>query len=323
MTDGSTADVALVRRFNRTVTERIGVLQDEYLDRGRPLGASRLLWEIGAAGADTRTLRARLGLDSGYLSRLLRRLEGDGLVTTVAHPDDQRVRLVRLTAAGRRERSVLDERSDALARSLLDPLDGARRTRLLDAMAEVSRLLTAASVEVAVEDPGTPDARRCIDAYYAELARRFDGGFDPGATTQVDLERLVDPHGLLVLARLHGDAVGCGALVLHGRRPAEIKRVWVDDAARGLGVGRRLLDELEAQASARGARTVRLDTNRALVEAIAMYRSAGYREIPAFNAEPYAHHWFEKRLPPAVSSPSTRAGASRRRPAGPPSRPRT
>jgi ribosomal protein S18 acetylase RimI-like enzyme len=78
--------------------------------------------------------------------------------------------------------------------------------------------------------------------------------------------------------------------------PTELKRMWVDPTARGLGVGRRLLNELESRAAASGSDVVRLDTNETLTEAIAMYRSAGYREIDAFNDEPYAHRWFEKRL---------------------------
>jgi ribosomal protein S18 acetylase RimI-like enzyme len=76
----------------------------------------------------------------------------------------------------------------------------------------------------------------------------------------------------------------------------DIKRMWVDDAARGLGLGRRLLADLESRAARAGARTARLETNRTLVEAIALYRSVGYREVPAFNDEPFADHWFEKGL---------------------------
>jgi ribosomal protein S18 acetylase RimI-like enzyme len=72
--------------------------------------------------------------------------------------------------------------------------------------------------------------------------------------------------------------------------------MWVAPTARGLGLGRRLLDDLEAHAAARGVRTLRLETNRALGEAIGLYRSAGYREVAAFSEEPYAHHWFEKAL---------------------------
>ena len=107
---------------------------------------------------------------------------------------------------------------------------------------------------------------------------------------------MTPPAGLLVLARLRHEAVGCGALKFHEGQPAELKRMWVSSAVRGLGVGRRLLSELETQARAAGATIVRLETNRALTQAISLYRQSGYREVPAFNDEPYAHHWFEKRL---------------------------
>lgn len=98
------------------------------------------------------------------------------------------------------------------------------------------------------------------------------------------------------LARLHGEPVGCGALKFHGTEPAELKRMWVANRARGLGLGRRLLAELEDQARRHGATVVRLETNHALTEAITLYRSAGYAEVSAFSDEQYAHHWFEKRL---------------------------
>ena len=290
--------VGAVRSFNRTVTMRIGALDDAYLARDRPLGASRLLWELDAAGLELRELRARLDLDSGYLSRLLRRLEADGLVVVDPDVDDGRVRRVRLTAAGRAERAVLDRLSDDLAWSLLEPLDDRRRTELVRAMVTVERLLRAGSVTVDVEDPASADALACLRSYYAELDARFDLGFDVAQSISAAPDELREPAGSFLVARLHGEPVGCGALKLHGRRPAEIKRMWVSSAARGLGVGRRLLAELEGRAGAHGVRTVRLETNRYLVEAIALYRSAGYREVAAFNAEPYADHWFEKRLPP-------------------------
>jgi DNA-binding MarR family transcriptional regulator/GNAT superfamily N-acetyltransferase len=292
--------VETVRRFNRTVTQRVGALRSDYLARARPLGASRVLWEIGTpgeAGRDVRTLREQLDLDSGYLSRVLRSLERAGLVEVRADRADRRVRRAYLTGRGEAERSVLDHDSDALAWSVLEPLPVEQRDRLLDAMRTVDRLLTAGQVELAVEDPNTPDARYCLDAYYAELDRRFDGGFDPGTSLPADVPEFTAPAGLLVMARLHGVAVGCGGLKLHGRAPAEVKRVWVADEVRGMGVGRRLLARLEQEAYARGARRTRLDTNRSLTEAIALYRSTGYVEVPAFNREPYAHHWFEKALP--------------------------
>ena len=100
----------------------------------------------------------------------------------------------------------------------------------------------------------------------------------------------------MIVAHLRETPVACGALKLHADVPAELKRMWVAPSARGLGVGARLLRELEQQARSAGVRVLRLETNRALKEAIALYRTSGYREVAPFNAEPYAHHWFEKRL---------------------------
>ena len=287
---------ARVRSFNRTVTQRVGALSDHYLARARPLGASRVLWEIGPGGTDARALRARLDLDSGYLSRLLRGLQDEGLIQVVPAEGDHRVRTAVLTDAGRAERAELDRLSDDLAAALLAPLNDRQRDQLAAAMGTVERLLTAGLVTFAVTDPASPEARACMAAYFAELGERFDGGFDPGASLPATDADLVEPSGLLLLARLHGEPAGCGALKFHGTEPAELKRMWVANRARGLGLGRRLLAELETQARCRGATVVRLETNQALTEAITLYRSAGYAEVSAFSDEQYAHHWFEKQL---------------------------
>ena len=286
-----------VRRFNRTVTQRTGALDDAFLSRDRPLGQARLLWEIGPDGSDVRRLRARLDLDSGYLSRMLRSLQGDGLVVVEPSRADARVRTARLTGDGLAERAELDRRSDRAAAALLEPLSAPQRDRLIAAMAEVERLLAASAVQVTEADPRHPDARRAVRAYVTELAQRFDGGFDPALSISASDEEMSPPAGLFLIATLHGEPAGCGALKFHPGAPTEIKRMWVAPEARGLGLGRRLLAELEARAAARGARTLRLETNRALAEAISLYRSAGYREVAAFNDEPYAHYWFEKTLP--------------------------
>jgi len=285
-----------VRTFNRVVTQRIGALSDEYLARSRPLGASRVLWEIGDGGADVRAIRARLDLDSGYLSRLLRGLQDEGLVRVQPARDDHRVRAVRLTEAGRTERAELDQRSDELAWSLLAPLNDRQRARLADAMATVEQLLTAGLVQIGIEDPASSAARFCLQSYFAELGSRFEDGFDPDASIPAEAADLTEPAGLFLLARIRGEPAGCGALKYHGTGPAELKRMWVADSARGLGVGRRILAELEQHARQRGATVLRLETSRHLTEAIRLYRSAGYAEVPAFNDEPYAHHWFEKNL---------------------------
>jgi DNA-binding MarR family transcriptional regulator/GNAT superfamily N-acetyltransferase len=289
-----TDQVRRVRRFNRAVTQRIGALNDHFLDRRRPLGEARLLWEIGGDGAELRALRQRLALDSGYVSRLLRSLERQGLVKAQAAAGDGRVRRVSLTAKGRREVTELDRRADAFARSLLAPLSVAQQGRLIAAMSEVERLMRASAVEIAAADPGSADAHWCLAEYFRELGGRFDAGFDPAKSISADADELTPPAGIFVLARLAGQPIGCGALKVKPRRIGEVKRMWVDAAARGLGVGRRLLETLEAEARNFGLRTLRLETNRSLVEAQALYRRTGYREVAPFNDEPYAHHWFEK-----------------------------
>jgi DNA-binding MarR family transcriptional regulator/GNAT superfamily N-acetyltransferase len=289
--------VAAVRRFNRTVTQRVGALNDRFLARDRPLAAARLLWEIGPEGSEVRALRTRLDLDSGHASRLLRSLESDGLVTVRAGAADGRVRTAYLTDAGLAERALIDERSDDLVRSLLAPLSRRQQDRLVAAMQDVERLLTAASVTIQSVDPAHPDARAGIRAYVAELDRRFPEGFDPRAGVSAEPHELRPPAGEFLVTSLHSEPVGCGGVRHHRDEGwSEIKRVWVADSLRGIGVGRRLLGVLERRAAAAGAGVVRLDTHRSLTEAATLYRSAGYREIAAYNDNPYAHHWFAKNL---------------------------
>ena len=289
-------DVQGVRRFNREVAERIGALTDEFLGRGRPMGEARILWEVGAEGTDVRALRARLGLDSGYTSRVLRSLERQRLITMGPSPDDGRVRRAVLTETGLVERAELDRRSDDVALSILEPLSAGQRARLLLAMADVERLLRASAVRFDVEEPGSTDASWCLEQYFSELNTRFETGFDPLLSISADVEELTPPAGVLLIARMRAMPVGCGGLKFHPGAPAELKRMWIAPEARGLGLGRRLLRELEETAQHEGVRVLRLETNRALIEAIALYRSCGFREVAAFNDEPYAHHWFEKRL---------------------------
>jgi DNA-binding MarR family transcriptional regulator/GNAT superfamily N-acetyltransferase len=291
-----TALVEQVRSFNRSMTERVGALNDHFLGRNHPLSEARLLWEIGADGASIRELRRRLRLDSGYISRLLRALEAQGLIEVKASPQDGRVRQVQLTRAGLRERAELDRRADAFACSVLEPLSVSQRQKLTAAMAEVERLLIASLVTISVADPTSANACWCIEQYFAELNERFSAGFDPSRGIQAYAHELVPPSGVLLLAELREEPVSCGALKLHPNAPAEIKRMWVAPHVRGLGLGRRLLVELERHAVAAGVTVLHLETNHTLDEAVSLYRSHGYQEVAAFNDEPYAQHWFEKRL---------------------------
>jgi DNA-binding MarR family transcriptional regulator/GNAT superfamily N-acetyltransferase len=288
--------IAQIRRFNRVVTERIGALNAQYMGRERSLGEARVLWEIGPTGCAVARLRERLALDSGYLSRLLRALERAGLVEVVPDNRDRRSRIARLTAVGDDEWSTLDARSDRLAHSLLAPLSRSQRKRLVTAMGEVERLLTASAVQIVALDPEHEHARWCLDRYTEELNRRSGRTFDPavGATARPDEMR--PPNGQFFVARLYGDPIGCGAVKHHADAPAEIKRMWISPGARGLGLGRRLLQTLERCAREAGAAVARIETNSDLVEALTLYRATGWREVAAFNDEPYADRWLEKAL---------------------------
>jgi DNA-binding MarR family transcriptional regulator len=291
-------DILQVRSFNRLVTSQVGALNDRYLGR-RPLGEARVLFEIGHDGATPRDVRARLGLDSGYLSRMLGALERDGLIERTPNPADRRSERLRLTDAGHSEVRELDRLSDELAASVLESLDDGQRARLLAAQAEVRRLLAISMVQIELESPASADARWCLSHYFAELDARFEEHFDPGKTWAAERMGLTPPSGAFLIARVNGQPAGCGALRTLGPGVGEIARMWVDRAHRGLGIGRRLLVGLEQQAVALGLDCVRLDTNRALDEAKAMYRGSGYDEIARYNDNPYANHWFEKRLTPA------------------------
>jgi DNA-binding MarR family transcriptional regulator/GNAT superfamily N-acetyltransferase len=284
----------VLRRFNRTYTQRIGALDESFLGLGLPLGASRLVFEVGEAGASVRELRARLGLDSGHLARQLRRLEDEGLVTVAPDPADRRRRTVRLSAAGRAFRTRLDDRSEELAARLVAPLTPRQRERLTDALATADLLVRAATVDIRTVHPADPAARAAVQSYFRELDERFPTGFDPGEAN--DEEAMAPGAGAFVVATSDGRPVACGGVQALERGVGEIKRMWVHPDWRGAGLGSRLLRHLEEVAAGLGHATVRLDTNGTLVEAIAMYERAGYRHIDRYNGNPYAQAWFEKEL---------------------------
>ncbi|WP_432018265.1 bifunctional helix-turn-helix transcriptional regulator/GNAT family N-acetyltransferase [Streptomyces sp. 1222.5] len=282
-------DVAALRRFNRYFTRRIGALDDHYLGQDRPLGEARLLVEIGE-GVSLRELRGRLGLDAGYLSRMAKALEAQGLVRVGVPPHDNRLRVIEPTPAGRAEVAEQQRRADAL----LEGLDPARRAELTAALTTAERLLRLASITVEVVDGASPDALACLDAYAADIDARFPEGFDKAALVRP--EEVTGDAGAFLVAYEEQRAVGCGALRRLEPGTGEIRHVWVHPRARRLGLARRLLSGLEREARARGLDAVRLDTHAELTEAQAMYRACGYTEIPAYDDNVYASHWFEKRL---------------------------
>lgn len=310
-----------LRHFNRAWSQRVGVLEDSFLGTGRSLGAARLLFEIGPDGATVLALRRRLGLDSGYLSRLLGRLGDEGLVEVVPDPADRRRRLATLTDRGRREWQRLDEGSERLAADLTAGLTSRQRGRLDEALATAERLIVAATVRFERVAADRPEAQAAVAAYFTELDRRFDGGFDPGDAWTEDAAALAPPTGSFLLGYADDTVVACGGVQRLGDGVGEIKRMWVHPDWRGAGLGARTLRALEAEAAGLGYAVVRLDTNPALTDAIEMYQRAGYRDVERYNDNPYAGRWFERALEVGGRpEPVTPAGRSGR--AGSPRRPR-
>jgi len=288
--------VEQVRRFNRAVMLRVQALESRLRASERSLTEARLLWEIGPDGAEVRALRTRLGLDSDRASHLLRALRTAGMVEVAAGGLDRRVRVARLTPAGMVERERLDQAGHELAESFLTRLSAREQRQLVKAMSDVERLLTGAMLELRAVDPLHPDARQCVRAYVAELNRRSESGYDPSAVMSEEPNELRPPAGQFVVATLEGHPVGCGGVKHRDGEPSHIPRLWVDNSVRRLGLGRKLLERLEAEARSHGAPAAQLEAMDALPEACELYRSAGYHEVPAFNDEPFADHWYEKSL---------------------------
>jgi DNA-binding MarR family transcriptional regulator/N-acetylglutamate synthase-like GNAT family acetyltransferase len=287
---------ATLRHFNRTYTQRIGLLEESFLGIGMPLAAARLVFEIGPTGTTVRELRDRLGLDSGYLSRLLRSLQDRRLVTVESDPDDLRRRRVALTPKGRLTYRRLDDRSERLAEGILQTLSDRQRDRLTAALATADLLVRAATIQLRRVDPRSALATRAVDQYFAELNLRFPSGFDAAAARAADAAAVVDAAVVFVVASSDGLPVGCGGIHHLTATTGEIRRMWVHPAWRGAGLGSRLLRHLEAVAVELGYQTVRLDTNGTLTDAIALYERAGYRRIARYNDNPYAQVWLEKHL---------------------------
>ncbi|VXB49852.1 bifunctional helix-turn-helix transcriptional regulator/GNAT family N-acetyltransferase [Aeromicrobium sp. 9AM] len=287
--------VATLRRFNRSWSQRVGVLDESFLGSGRPLGPSRLLFELRGGGTTVRELRERMDLDSGYLSRLLRQLESEGLIAVTPDPADARRRIASLTKRGVAAQQDLDDRSDSLAHGLVDALSDRQRVRLAESLDQADRLIRAATVSLDLVHPASEHARAAVAAYFQELDETFEGGFDVTAGA-ADEHTLGGATGRFIVAASGGVAVGCGGLQSLSDEVGEIKRMWVHREWRGLGLAGRLLRRLEEESVALGHRVVRLDTNSSLNEALAMYRAAGYVEIPRYNDNPYPDHWFEKSL---------------------------
>lgn len=279
-----------LRRFNRLLTRRIGLVADRYLGSPLTFAQARLLYEVAVlAPLGTHHLRRLLAVDPGALSRGLAALEARRFVHRRADPADGRNRVVEVTASGREVLATLDLRADGQVAAMIAGLAARDRRRLVGAVDEARRLLVGAVLRIERRADRDPDVQAAQAAYLAEIARRFGRPLDAWNQGPVTPAR-----SLLVV---DGDRpVGCGALRDLAPGMGEIKRMWLHPDARGLGLGTRLLAALESTARQAGHREIRLDTNERLHEAIVLYEAAGYRRVARYNDNPDATRFYAKSL---------------------------
>ncbi|MBN8631657.1 MAG: MarR family transcriptional regulator [Rhodobacterales bacterium] len=273
----------------------VGALDTSFLGRGRPLGAARVLQLVQAEGTDIALIRDRLDLDSGLMSRFLRSLEREGLIETSTDPVDRRRRIARLTALGRAEMDAYDSIGRAQAARLVASA-GSRADEVVSAMDLIATLLNRDQLSIRPADPDGPEALACLQAYFDELVARVPAA-RPEMFTLPDpaSDSYRPPQGRFLIAWSDDLPVGCVSLRPLGGLVAEVKRLWIHDSARGQGLARRLMTAIEDEARAMGLRTLKLDTNSALTEALALYRATGWTATPPYTDTP-ADVWLEKPL---------------------------
>ena len=277
------ADVAAIRAFNRFYTARVGALRDGLLATAHPLPEARVLYELGQVeDIDFADLRRTLDLDAGYLSRLLARLEQQGLVARERAAHDGRRQRLTLTAEGRSAYETLDQRSAAEIATLLDGLADSDRRRLLDALQTVRDVLERAPRPQAfvLRDPQPGDYGWVVQRHGALYAHEhaFDATFEAlVARIVADYANAHDPACERAwIAEASGRPVGCIFCMRRDERTAQLRCLLVEPSARGMGVGQALVDACVAFAREAGYERIVLWTNDVLVDARRLYERAGF-----------------------------------------------
>jgi DNA-binding MarR family transcriptional regulator len=288
--------IARLRRFNRIVTREIGALDMSYLGRGRPLSTARVLHLITPQGTDVAFIRQTLGFDSGLLSRLLRALEDEGLIRVMPDPADRRRRIAQLTEAGQAEWKIYDDLGHAKARQVFDKAGG-RQQALIDAMDLIATVMLRDEVGIRDADTDDPAALSCVSAYYRQLLQTFPNELHPDMLPLPlpDAAKYRPPDGAFLIAWSDDLPIACVSLRPLDRSVGEVKRLWVNPIARGQGLGRRMMRAIEDRARTIGLTRLQLDSNSALTEAVALYRSDGWTDIAPYTPPP-ANIWMAKRL---------------------------
>ncbi|MGN9839552.1 bifunctional helix-turn-helix transcriptional regulator/GNAT family N-acetyltransferase [Nonomuraea sp. H19] len=275
------AKVAEVRAFNRFYTKVIGVLQAGMLDSPYSLTEVRVLFELAHAGRmETGELRTLLDLDAGYLSRVLARFESDGLVGRERSASDGRKQLVRLTPAGERTFAGLDRRSAEEIERLLSALPDEGQERLVASMAAIRRLLGAEPRrQHLIRPPRTGDLGWVVYRHGALYSQEYGWGTDFERTVAKIVGDLDFTKDAGWIAEVDGERAGCVFYVRQDDTTAKLRMLLVEPAARGLGIGRRLVEECLRHAKADGCTRITLWTRGCLVSARRIYQAAGFELV--------------------------------------------
>jgi DNA-binding MarR family transcriptional regulator/N-acetylglutamate synthase-like GNAT family acetyltransferase len=290
--------VRAVRAFNRFWTQQIGVLRARLLDTPYSLTEARVLFELAQAKrTDLADLRRELGLDAGYLSRIVARLKGDGLVTAERSPDDGRRQVVRLTTQGRAVFHDMDERSSEVTAGMLGDLREAERRRLVAAMATIEATLappaTAPPRAWVLREPLAGELGWIVARHGAVYAAEYgwDQTFEAMVARVVaDFGERRDPERERAwIAEVDGAPAGCVMCVRYDHDTAQLRVLLVEPAARGLGIGKRLVDECIRFAREAGYRSMLLWTNSVLESARRIYEAAGFTLVDEGRHDAYGH----------------------------------
>ena len=296
--------VAAVRRFNRFYTQHLGVLQDGWLDSPFSLSEARVLYEIRERGRATATGIARdLGLDAGYLSRILRRFHKSGLIRKEVSPDDARQSFLSIAARGRKAFDPLERRTERQVGAMLGRLSAPEQDSLVAAMRAVETMIAPqqkAESDITLRQPRPGDLGWVV-ARHAELYRREYGWADnfEGLCAQIvaDFASKFDPKcDRCWIAEMDGRNVGSVFLVKDSEKVARLRLLLVDPAARGRGLGTRLTDECVRFARQSGYRSITLWTHSVLTAARHTYERAGFRltsseKRKSFGRAVVSEHW--------------------------------
>jgi Transcriptional regulators len=288
--------VAAIREFNRFYTARIGLLRRRHLDGEFSLTEARVLYEISAKpGITAQALRGVLGLDAGYMSRVLSSLTRSRLVRQRTSKQDGRERLLSLTESGERVVAQMDEQSAAEMRTMLAAVDPSERQALVAALGRAREILSwrqEPDVRIVRLTRAMKEAAQILEEYYeaVHVVQRDR----PGA-----LQKMIDePASGVWLAYLGDEVVGC--VVLRGLdsipQASECKRLYVRPAARGRGIADKLLDAQEEYARSQGVEWIYLDSYDDLKAAIALYERRGYERCKRYNTNPQATLFMRKRI---------------------------